>query len=53
MTKLDMILNLTHYYMTNMQDEPEVIRLALSAYFAGMNDIQLTEWIANYERPKL
>jgi hypothetical protein len=52
MTKLDKILNLTHYYMVNMKDEQDVIRLALSAYFADLTDEQLTDWISEYERPQ-
>jgi hypothetical protein len=53
MTKLDKIINLTHYYMTNMQDEPDVIRLALSAYFAGLDEDTLNQWITEYERPTI
>jgi hypothetical protein len=53
MTKLDKIMNLTHYYMKNMQEDPEVIRLALTAYFSGMNEENLNQWITEYERPTL
>lgn len=45
MTKLDKIIDLTNYYMTNMLEEPDVIREALSAYFAGMNEDNLNEFL--------